>query len=267
MGELARTYGRLVGARIRSQYQYRLSFYLFLLSQLLITFVDFFAILVIFTHVPRLAGWSLPEVAFLYGLSNTAFTIADVFVSQVERTPTKIKDGTFDLLLTRPLGTLFQLSTGEFELRRAGKLLEGVIVLTYALTRLHVHWTAGRVVVTLVAMVSGSVIFGSVWVVGAATTFWTVDTNEIVNSFTYGGNFLTQYPLQVYGLFLRVVLAFVVPLSFVAFFPSLYVLGKPDPFGAPTVVHLLSPLVALGTALVAAGVWRSAVRHYRSTGS
>jgi ABC-2 type transport system permease protein len=267
VAELVLVYRRLVGARIRSQYQYRLSFYLFLISQFLITFIDFLAVLVIFTHIPTLGGWSLPEVAFLYGVSGIAFNVADLFVSQVERTSTRIKDGTFDLVLIRPLGSLFQLSSDEFELRRLGKLAQSATVLAYAVSRLTVHWTAGRVAVTIASIGAGSVIFGSIWVIGAATTFWTIDTNEVVNSFTYGGNFLTQYPLQIYGELLRRVLAFVVPLAFVAFFPALYVLGKPDPFHAPAAVHLLSPAVAAVMAIAASLAWRGGVRHYRSTGS
>lgn len=267
MAELFRIYRRLVGARIRSQYQYRLSFWLFLAGQFLIAFIDFISILVIFSHIPRLAGWSLTQVAFLYGLSGLSFSLADVFVSQVERIPLRVKSGTFDLVLTRPLGSLFQLSTEEFELRRIGKVIQSIGVLAWAAVAVHVDWTVARVLVTVMAAASGMVIFGSVWVIGASATFWTVDSNEVVNAFTYGGNFMTQYPLQVYGPFLRRVLAIVVPLGFVAFFPSLYVLGQPDPFGAPTVVHLLSPLVATVIALAAWRAWLGGVRHYRSTGS
>ena len=59
MGELAFIYRRLAGARIRSDLQYRTSFWLFTLGQFFITFVDFVTIAVIFSQVHDLAGWSL----------------------------------------------------------------------------------------------------------------------------------------------------------------------------------------------------------------
>jgi len=80
-------------------------------------------------------------------------------------------------------------------------------------------------------------------------------------------DFLTQYPLPIYGVVLRRVLAFVVPLAFVSFFPALYVLGKRDPFTSLGVIRFLSPLVAAGTLVVARLAWRAGVRHYRSTGT
>ena len=126
VSELASIYTRLIGARIRSDLQYRASFVMFVTSQFLVAFLDFVAIAIIFSHVPRLAGWSLPEVMFLYGATNVSFNLADLFISQIETLPMHIRLGTFDSMLVRPLGPLFQLATEEFALRRIGKVAQGV---------------------------------------------------------------------------------------------------------------------------------------------
>ena len=55
--------------------------------------------------------------------------------------------------------------------------------------------------------------------------------------------------------------------GFVAYQPALVILGRADPLGLPAWAGFCSPLVALAAASVAAGVWRSGIRHYRSTGS
>ena len=51
---------------------------------------------------------------FLYGATNVSFNLADLFISQVETLPARVRTGTFDSLLIRPLGPLFQLATEEF---------------------------------------------------------------------------------------------------------------------------------------------------------
>jgi ABC-2 type transport system permease protein len=264
--ELAVIYKRLIGARIRGDLQYRLSFALFTASQFLVCFLDFLAILIIFSHVPSIGGWSLSEVMFLYGATNVSFNLADVFISQVEMLPMRIRTGTLDMMLIRPLGALFQIVTEEFALRRVGKLAQGVLIFVIALARLHVQWTIAKVLVTMLMLASGAVIFSSVWVIAAAVNFWTVETTGLANAFTYGGNFLTQYPLDVYTTWMRRLFAYVVPMAFVNYFPALYVLGKHRDLASP-VLRFASPLVAVGMAMLASALWRLAIRHYRSTGS
>lgn len=259
-------YRRLVGARIRGQLQYRLSFGLYCAGQFLAAFVDLLAILVIFHRIPALRGWSVDEVLYLFGTSQLAFASADLFLSQVDRSALYIRQGTFDQLLCRPLGPLFQLSTLEFELRRGGKVLQALLVMIVAAARLPVPWTVGRAAVTLVTIVSAFVIFGSIWVITSSLAFWTVETQEVANSFTYGGGFLSQYPVDVFAGWLRRILL-LVPLAFVSYLPAAWVLGRRDVYAFPVWTRLASPAAALAVALIARAVWRSAVRHYRSTGS
>ena len=81
MAELAQLLGiyrRLIGARIRSQLQYRLSFALNLVGMALITFLDFAMILIIFEQVDALGGWTVAEVSLLYGISCIAFALTDL---------------------------------------------------------------------------------------------------------------------------------------------------------------------------------------------
>jgi ABC-2 type transport system permease protein len=260
-------YVRLVGAQIRSQLQYRVSFALDLVGNVLISFLDFAAILILFENVPALDGWTLHEVAFLYASTCISFAFVDLVIGHLDLFPRMIREGTFDLVLVRPRGTLFQVIASDFAIRRFGKALQGLLVFVFALTGLDIDWDAGRIAMLGVMLVAGGLIFASVWIAGATIAFWTVDGGEFTNAFTYGGNFLTQYPISIYGEWLRRFLAFVVPMAFVCYFPALYILGKPDPLGFPRAFQFASPLVALAAAVAAGAVWTIAVRHYRSFGS
>lgn len=263
---LAGTYRRLVGARIRSQWQYRLSFALHVCGQFVAGFADFVGISVIFGRIDALEGWSVEEVVFLYGTSQLAFGIGDLFLSPVERVGFHVKLGTFDQLLTRPLGPLFQLVTGEFELRRLGRLLQGLVVFVVAVSVFPLPWTAGRAAVTAMTVLCGAVIFGAAWVITSSIVFWTVDGQEMANSVTYGGGLVTQYPVDILGRWLRRAVL-VVPMAFVAYVPATWVLGRDDVYDLPSWVAFTTPLVAVGSALIASLAWRTGVRRYRSTGS
>jgi ABC-2 type transport system permease protein len=260
-------YRRLVGARIRGQLQYRFSFALNLFGAALISFLDFAAILVLFHQVDALGDWSVAEVAFLYAIASISFALTDLVIGHLDLLPRMIREGELDLILVRPLSSLLQVVASDFALRRVGKALQGLAVLLIALPRLDVDWTAGRVAMIVVAVAAGAVIYAGVWIAFATIAFWLVDSIEVANAFTYGGNFIAQYPVGIFGPWLRRFVVFLVPIAFVAYFPALFVLDKEDDLGLPRAFQFASPLVAAAAFVVGGLVWRMAVRHYRSTGS
>lgn len=262
----AGVYARLVGARIRADWQYRLSFSLIVAGQVAATVLDLLAIVIIFSRVPTVAGWSFDEVLFLYGTSAVAFGLSDLGFSPVGKAAIHIKQGSFDRLLIRPLGTLPQLACDDFQLRRVGKLLQPAVILVVAITRLDVDWTVPRATAVALLIASGTAIFCALWVLAGSIAFWTVETQEVANSFTYGGSFITQYPLDVMTGWLRRVVV-LVPLAFVNYLPATWVLDRPEAVGLPAWGRLLSPVIAVALAAAATATWRAGIRRYRSTGS
>ena len=71
-----RAYRMIAGMWVRSGMTYRTSFVFTLFGNLVLTGMDFVGILLMFSQVDSLAGWSLPEVAFLYAASVTSFGLA-----------------------------------------------------------------------------------------------------------------------------------------------------------------------------------------------
>ncbi|MBV8087410.1 MAG: ABC-2 family transporter protein [Chloroflexi bacterium] len=257
----------LIRGSWRSQKAYPVSFVMLTGAMLFGTSLDFVTIAIIFTRLPRLGGFSLYEVALLYGISGVSFAITDLALGAVDLLPDYIRLGTLDTLLLRPLGILYQIATSELALRRAGKLGQSVAVLLLALVGLHIAWTPAKLGMLLLTLVTGPLLFGSIWVACTAHVFWTIDTGEVANAFYYGGNLFAQYPVDLFGRWLRDLMTFVLPLAFVSYEPALYILDKADPFGLPGFVPLLTPAVALAAVAVAAVVWHAGLRRYQGTGS
>lgn len=270
MAELTVSLGlwrHLAVARIRADWQYRTSFFLLLGAQVLATGADFLVILVIFSRVRSLGGWSASEVLFLYGVSGLSFGLADVFISPVEYASIHIKAGTFDRFLTRPLGALWQLCGTEFALRRIGRMFQPALVLAVAVGTSSVEWTPARVALVPMSIVCGAVIYGSIWVISSSISFWTVDSQEFASAFTYGGSTLTSYPVDVFGRWLQGLVIFVIPLASIAYLPGSELFDKPLPLGLPNWLAWTAPVIAVAAATIARMVWQFAIRHYRSTGS
>ncbi|MDX2746241.1 ABC transporter permease [Streptomyces clavifer] len=265
--EGVRAYGLIVAMWLRSTLAYRASFVMTTLGNFAATALDFVAIMLMFTHVDALGGYALPEVALLYGASATAFGLSDLVMGSMDRLGRRVRDGTFDTLLVRPVPVLAQVAADRFALRRLGRITQGLLVLGYALVTLDIAWTPLKVLMLPLMVLSGAAIFGAVFVAGAAFQFFAQDAAEVQSSFTYGGTTLLQYPPSIFAKDLVRGVTFVVPLAFVSWLPALYVLGRDYPLGLPEWVAFMPPLVA-GLCWVLAGLaWRAGLRAYRSTGS
>ncbi|MGP9020621.1 ABC transporter permease [Streptomyces sp. BR1] len=262
-----RAYRLIAGMWIRSTMAYRLSFAMTTFANFAATGLDFVAILLMFSHVDALGGYSLPEVALLYGASGTAFGLADLAMGSMDRLGRRVRDGTLDTLLVRPVPVLAQVAADRFALRRLGRITQGLLVLGYALLTLDIHWTPLRVLMIPLMLLSGGVVFSAVFVAGAAFQFVAQDASEVQNSFTYGGVTMLQYPPTVFAKDMVRGVTFVVPLAFANWLPSMYVLDRPYPLDLPTWLAFAPPVVAVGCCALAGVAWRAGLRSYRSTGS
>jgi len=262
-----RAHGLLAHAWIRVSMAYRTSFAILTLAQFVVTGLDFLAIVIMFASIEALGGFSLPEVAFLYGGAGICLGIADLLLGNIERLGTKIRMGTFDALMIRPVSLYAQMCADEFALRRLGRITQAAVVLGWSVVALDLDWTAAKVLMVGYLVVCGTAIFLAIFTLGAAFQFWTHDSAEVANAFTYGGNTLAQYPMTIYPAQLVKALTFLVPIAFVNWYPSLYVLDRPDPFGLPDALQFAAPVAAVVLGLLAALAWRTGVRRYRSTGS
>lgn len=260
-----RAYLLLAGTWIRAVAQYPGSLAMLTAAQVATTSLDLVAILLIFTHTPRLGGFTLPEVMFLYGTATTSLSVADMLLGTAERLGEHIRTGTLDTLLVRPVSPLVQLATEDFSPRRMGKLAPALAALAVGLSRLDVP--ARRLAVVPLMVAAGVWIFAALWVLAASWQFAVVDGRQASNSLTYGGGFVTQYPLSIFGRDALRGLTYGVPLAFVNWEPALYVLHRPDPLGLPVFFRFASPLVGLVLSVLAALAWRTGLRRYRSTGS
>jgi ABC-2 type transport system permease protein len=140
-------------------------------------------------------------------------------------------------------------------------------VLLAACAYVDIDWTPARVLLLVVTPLAGCAIFCSIFVAAAAASFWLVEGTEFANAFTYGGNYLSSLPFTIFHVAVRRFFTFVVPGAFVAYLPTLGLLGRPDPAGLPGWLSWSGPLAAVLAASGAGLQWRSGLRHYVGAGS
>jgi ABC-2 type transport system permease protein len=262
-----RAYAALLGGQFRSAASYRASFVVELISNVGSTVLDVVTVFVLFGAATEIGGFALGEAVMMTAIAVAGFVLADFAVGNVERVKFYVRTGMLDAVLVRPLPVLPQLLLMDLPVRKALRVVFGIAMIGLAIALNDVEWTPARVLLLIAAPVAAAVFFGAIFVCTASLAFWWVESGEIGNGFTYGGRDFASYPITVYSSWFRGLFAYGIGFGFVAYQPALALLGRTDPLGLPVWAGYSSPLVALLAAMIAAAVWRTGVRHYRSTGS
>jgi ABC-2 type transport system permease protein len=262
-----RLYLRYIGISVRGQMQYRGSFIMSTIGQLLITVIEFLGIWVLFERFGNIRGWSLPEVALCYGIVNIAFSFADAATPGFDHFGTMVKAGDFDRLLLRPRSTAMQLAGQELTLRRVGAFAQGLAILLWSAHAIGMSWSPAKIALTAAATLGGACLFIGLFVLQATLAFWTTESLEIVNTVTYGGRETAQFPLSIYRSWFRRFFTGVIPLATVSYFPALAILDRGAGSGVPGLLQWCAPLAGFAFLAITLQVWKLGVRHYTSTGS
>ncbi|WP_431936230.1 ABC transporter permease [Micromonospora sp. RP3T] len=267
MADALRPYRVLLGSRMRAQTAYRRSFAVELVASVGATLIALAEIYVIFSNVDAIGGIDFPAAVLLFALTHMSFSLADMVVGHLGNLPMYVRNGTLDAYLLRPLPVLAQLITSDISLRRLGRTALAVVILVVVIPPNQVAWSAGKVVLMVLTVMSGTVIFAGLFVIGGAIQFWLVEGTEFAAAVTYGGNYAAQYPASIYSSEVRILFTFVVPAAFVSYLPVVVLLDLPSPAGFPSWLGWFTPAAAAAVWGLALTAWRTGLRHYAGTGS
>lgn len=262
-------YLKLITIQIRSQMQYRVSFWMDTISTMILNGSYLLLVALVVERFDNIAGWKVGEVLFLAGMAEMSFAAMDILFSgfDYDAFSPMVRLGRFDQLMLRPVNLTWQVLGSRFVLRRLGRFTEGLLFFGYALAVVPVEWTLAKLLYLPAVFISLVLGFGAFFVIGSTIIFWTVERVEAMNIFTYGGVELMSYPMSIYPGWLRGFFTYALPFIFLNYYPALYILSKPDPLGFPPFAPFLAPFVGCGLLLLALSFWQFGIAHYQSTGS
>ncbi len=262
-----RLYGAYAAQSFKSQLEYRASLFLQMLGQFLINIIEFSALWTLFDRFGNLKGWTLEEAAFCYGLVGIIFALADFLTRGLDIAGDLIRSGEFDRFLLRPRSVFLQLLGYELSLKRMGRFAQGAFIFLWALSRLSLEWSTGKILLILYTIPCGIAFFMGLMTIQAALSIKSVQSLEFMNVLTYGGVQTAQYPLSIYRNLFRRFFTFAVPLGCVTYYPSLIVLGKSDSLVSWAGFGWISPLAGLAFLGLSLMLFKRALSWYVSTGS
>ncbi|GAB2905480.1 ABC transporter permease [Streptomyces mayteni] len=262
-----RAYRLLATAAFRAQLQYRGNLLLTLAGGVAYQGVGLVFLWTVTSRFGDLGGWSMAEIAFLYGMRVTAHGLIMVPTSQLYSLDQAIRTGEFDRYLVRPAGPLTQLLTRQVHLPTLGDLATGIVVLTFAARQVGFEPTPAALLYLCLALAGGALVEGACQLAVASLSFRMLSNLALRNLIDDTMNTFGGYPLKAFPDTARLALTYLLPVAFVAYLPAGVLLDRADGLGITPWLAYGAPLA--GPLLYAAAylLWRSQLRHYASSGT
>lgn len=257
-------YFRMLGMSVRSQMQHRASFIMLTTAHFLSTFVDILGMWVLFDRFKMVKGWTMEEVALIYGIMHMGFALAENLGRGFDTFSVMVRNGDFDRVLLRPCGTLVQIASRDFQWMRMGRFLQGLCILIWGAATLNIPFFSLQSATIAISVIGTACLFYGLFIVQATLSFWTTETLELMNITTYGGLQMGQYPLDIYSGGFRLFFTFIIPFGFVAYFPVSAIVQH---FDVPLWIGLILPAAGVIFLILTSQFWKLGVRHYYSSGS
>ena len=255
-------YRNYLSMLLKSQMQYKASFFMTAAGQFLVSFTAFLGVYFMFSRFHSVNGFSFTEVLICFSVMLTSFSVTECFARGFDMFPRLIRTGELDRILVRPRSVVFQVLTSHMEFTRIGRLLQALLMLAYAIPNCGVVWTADKILAVVLMIAGGIAVFTALFVLYAGISFFTVEGLEFMNIFTDGSREFGKYPLSVYGETVLKIFTYVVPTALVQYYPFLYLVGRSQDWRL-----LLLPLVGFLFFLPCYGFFHFGMRRYRSAGS
>lgn len=257
-----------VGLQYLAQYTkarlaYRADFWAGLLSDLIYQAANLLFIVIVFSQVPLLRGWSREEIIFIYGYFLLPYSLFNATAANLWDFPDRyIVKGEMDRVLTRPLHSLFQVLLETVDLEAFLGAVTGTGLLVWSAWQLQLDLRWYDLPVLLVMVLGSAAVYLGIYVALAAVAFWT-DARTGLVPLMWNLNSYGRYPVEIYRGWLRFLLTWVLPLAFAGFYPAAWFLRR-ESWGT---FAALTPLVGGLVLFLGIRIWNSGVSRYRGAGS
>lgn len=243
--------------------QYRANFLIMLPVHLAWTLQEVFFVLIIYLYTDNVWHWSKYEIILLVG---TYFIVDSLLTSvifpNINALSEKIRTGQLDFFILKPIDSQFLVLTYKINLSLVYAFLVGVTLIIISLLNLStVVITPLKLITYLLLTINGFLIFAFLLYIVASFAFWTIQIDYIRDIFVTSAQFARK-PLEIYPRVLRDIFIYFIPLGFIAYVPTGFLLGKFNPLWC-SLSFVFTPILFL----ISRKMWFLSLKAYESVSS
>lgn len=258
---LGRSTRALARASLLTSLRYRGDFFFSLAYSLIVVASMLVPLVVVYGARRAIAGFSFEQALLVTAWFTFEKSLLDgLMTPSLVRAIERIRDGSFDFVLLKPIDPQLVASVGKLEVFSALDAGAAMMVLGYALRRLHHVPSAREAALAVLLTLAASAILYAINMLVLSIAFYVARIDNLV--YLVGSIFdAARWPSTVFRGFARVIFTFVLPLGLMTTFPALAVLGQ-----LPARSVFADLAIAAAALLGSRLVFLRALRAYTSAG-
>jgi ABC-2 type transport system permease protein len=260
--EYLRLYFIIEAQYIKARMQYRADFIISSVGMFFSSLATLGIFWVLFNSIPNLAGWTFTEMVFIYAFYMIAISPMQILFDHIWQIRFHVMQGTFLKYYFRPLNMMFYYMSEMFDIKGLTQLALGIGLLIYASAQLGLEWSLEKLLLLIIALFSAALVQISIVVMAGCAAFWVVDSYPVLG-LAWRLREFAPYPMSIFDSAFRFTFTYLIPIGFVAFYPSQFFL-RPSEI-SPLVYF--SPVVGISLFALTYWVWTRGVNSYSGTGS
>ena len=257
-----RIYGKILAQDLKSKMSYRADFIISTIGMICTNIAGFISFWILFSRFPSIDGWGYYEILFLYGFSLVSLTPVQCFFDNNWSLRQYVYSGDFIKYCFRPINMFFYFQSEVFDVKGLGQLAFGLGTLIYAWVKLGLGFSVLMLLKMIVFLLTASLIMIALQNAAAATCFWIQNSFYMLDLVMRFKDY-AKYPITIFSPVFRFIFTFVMPVAFIAYYPSLVIL-RPD---AVPVLSWISPVIGLVFFWLSYRFWMFGALKYSGTGS
>lgn len=255
-------YLQILKQDLKSKMSYRADFIISIMGMICTNMLGFVSFWIIFNEFPSIKGWSYYEMLFLYGFSLVSLTPVQCFFDNNWNLQNYVFTGDFIKYCFRPVNLFFYYMSENFDVKGLGQLAFGIGTLVYAWGKLGLTVNIIMIVKTIVYLIAASLFMIAIQNFAAATCFWVINSGYVLE-IVFRIREYAKYPITIFNSLFRFLFTFIIPIAFIAYYPSLVILRS----NKIPIISWLSPIIGCLFFYLAYKFWMCGAKHYGGTGS
>lgn len=208
-------------------------------------------------------NWNKWELIFLYALIYFSYSFSQVFFKQFRYIYTYTIDGQFDIFFLKPGPIiknyiLYNLSIVEL----VSQFIPATILLIVVCIKLDIVWNIKKIIILVLALISGIGIQACIFILIGLPAFFLLKSTAFERFYFLLKDYL-NYPLNIFGEVVEFILTAIIPMGYINYYPSLYILEKTTTYSLSNILFFpIAIFLVIGTL----ELWKRALKNYSSGG-